>query len=168
LKIDRLFLKAGDILNWYDHHVRIFNGWVGSQMDIYEATGGGVRREFRPGDELGRVVHHSIAWNERYTPYFPFPQIKEILPATSPVFGARPTFIIRVRGSGALELCEFMFDENCILPKIDRNPARQSMDLTYTPNYDLMPGDHFYLIEAINNVAGQSFKDELYLRFQVV
>jgi hypothetical protein len=177
LEIERSNLRAGDILN-RPGHVRIFNSWVGRRIDVYEATGGSARREFRPGDEFGRVVHHTIAWDDHYTPFSPFPQFEVIEPATCPVFGPRPTFKIRVRGSGTLALCEFSFDRNSIVPQIrntlvievTRNWAGcvDIMDLTYTPNYDLMPGKYSLLIEATNRVARQSFKDELSWDFQAV
>jgi len=167
LQIDRSSLKAGDILNRRGRHVRIFNSWVGRQINVYEATGGSAHREFRTGDEFGCVVHHTIAWDEHYTPYSPFPQFEAIEPATCPVLGTRPAFRIRVKGSGNLELSEFTFDGTCVLPKTIKNPSKRTMDVTYTPNYDLNPGEYVLLIEATNTIAGQTFKDELTWRFQV-
>lgn len=171
VEVDRRDLKKGDILNSRRlGHVMIFNELRGFQVDVYEARGGGRHREFRAGDEFGRVVHHTIDWARmnRYTPYSPFPQFAVIEPATCPVIRARPTFRIRIKGSGELKLREYIFDENCVLPRINNNPSRDTMDLIYTPNYDLTPlRKHSLFIKAINRMVGQSFEDEFSWEFVV-
>jgi len=157
-------LKPGDILDLRGRHVRIFKRWVGAQADIYEAIGGGFQREFRAGDEIGRVVHHIITLAGSYIPYSPFPQFEVIEPTTSPV-GARPTLYVRIKGSGQLEYCNFILDNTPIIPRATDNPTKGIMNVIYTPNYDLMPGRHSLSIEAINNIANQSFKDKFSLEF---
>lgn len=169
LQIDRSSLKKGDILNWAGRHVRIFNNFRGTQVDIYEATGGGGRRPFRSSDEFGRVVHHRIDWDDRYIPYSPFPQFYSIEPAICPVRDSRPIFKMIIKSSGTLSIVDFVFNSTCISPHI-RTWVRRGVNYTeviYTPDYDLMPGTYCVYIKATNTIAGQIFQDKNTWSFEI-
>ena len=168
VQINKKSLKAGDILDWPGAHVRIFNRWVGAEVEVYEATGGMKRGEFTPEDKIGRVVTHTIdpEWDKGYIPYSIFPQFQLLEPLGTIIHRARPTFQIYVFGSGDLDLKNYIFDGKSVVPQTRDWPG--SMQLIYTPNHDLPLGRHFLFIEAINHVAGQSFQDEFRCRWQFV
>jgi hypothetical protein len=153
LQIDRREIKKGDILNRRGIHVRVFDEWVGARMRVYEASG-----------SHGRVVHHVVNWDDRYTPYSPFPQFRLLSPTTCPLQESRPNFQVEVRGSGDVEVEYVSFDDVCLSPqKSGTNPVR----ITYTPGYELRTGEYQLTVKAINRVAGQSFVDSASWRFRL-
>jgi len=158
IEVTRASLKHGDILNRAGRHVRIFNAHRGALVNIFESRGGGYNRAYIAGDTRGRVINRDIAWDNNYIPYSPFPQIQLAEPATGLAQNARPTIRIEIRGSGELEIIHFEFDNMSILPRITRTCP---MYVSYTPSYDLIPGNKYILrIRAINRIAGQSFQDD--------
>ncbi|HIE11813.1 MAG TPA: hypothetical protein EYP63_00040 [Desulfotomaculum sp.] len=156
--VDRASLKPGDILNRAGRHVRIFNAHRGAQVNIFEARGGGYNRAYRAGDTRGRVINRDIAWDDNYMPYSPFPQLRLTQPANGLALTPRPKLEIKIWGSGELQIVHFEFDSRSILPQTSRTCP---MYASYTPSYDLRPGNRYLLrIRVINRIAGQSFQDE--------
>lgn len=177
IQIDRSNLKKGDILNRAGRHVRIFYRSSGTRVDIYEATGGGARREFRPTDEFGCVVRRLLDWDNNYIPYSPFPQFIDFTPgATCPpvVENRRPTISITCVGSGQTEVRAMYLD--CAAVRISPQPVPVrwrtaticGRKATFTPNHNLSFGRHRVDVIAINRVAETSFCDRFCWVFDVV
>ncbi|NOZ58962.1 MAG: hypothetical protein GXO66_05235 [Euryarchaeota archaeon] len=146
LEIGRSELKRGDILNRRGSHVRIFEGWRGTRVRIYEASG-----------SYGRVMHHDIEWDDRYTPYTPFPQFRILRPVEGNVVVPDDSLEVEIRGSGNVDVISMTFGNVCVYPRISgENPLR----ISYTPEHTLTPGQYELTIKAVNRVAEQSFVDK--------
>ncbi len=146
LHIERSELRSGDILNWSGHHVRIFEEWSGLRMRVYEASG-----------SYGRVVHHDVDWDDRYTPMSPFPQFRLLRPAATPVSSPDPVFEVEIRGSGDVNVVDAVFGNMSVNVRVSgTGPVRVS----WTPGQALSPGRYTLTLRALNRVAGQSFVDE--------
>lgn len=158
LEVTRQNLKAGDILNWAGSHVRIFNAHRGAKVNIFESRGGYYRRAYRNGDVKGRVINRDIAWDDRYTPYSPFPQFQLVEPENGVTQNRSPTIEIKIEGSGQLGIKDVGFHNASIIPTIS---SSWPMLLSFTPHFYLIPGDWYNLhISAVNRIGSQSFEDE--------
>ena len=170
LEIDRSELKEGDILNRRGRHVRIFVNAVGSnQIRVFESVGGGRRRSYRPGDEIGRVVDHIINWDENYTPLSPFPQFSEFAPAPATYARAqnpRPEISGRCRGSGGVEIAAMGVNDASI--PFSGSSVSDGAAASYNPCGDLPPGRYKVTVIAINHIARTSFRDEFSWEFDLV
>lgn len=173
LKVNRGDLKPGDILNSKRlGHVRIFNELRGAQVNVYEAAGGGRPREFRPGDEFGRVVHHTIGWDGRYTPYSPFPQFTDQSPLAIVFQDPTPTISVKIAGCGDIgEIC-MSLDSNPVTYSpssvYDSNHRRPCTEIRWVPNQSLTFGTHIVRVSATNRVLGKCFFDEYKWDFEII
>jgi len=176
LEISRRDLKKGDILNRAGSHVRIFNATSGSNIKIIEARGGSQSRRYEVGDEEGRVVQRDIAWDERYIPYSPFPQLIEFEPTPRTYhIDELPISMIRAKfnGSGELTIHDFSLDGQ---PFTYREYGTSPKEIKHISDYNLWPGgngfgiagEHVFRIKVSNQIVDQIFIDTFEFKFFII
>jgi hypothetical protein len=158
--VARAALRPGDVLLWANHHARLVNARQGRRVSIFEALGGeGRGRPYEEGDTLGRVIHRDVAWDERYVPCSPFPQLiafRSIPP--------HPAIQAQFAGSGELAVVEFSLDG---VPVPYRTLSTSPLRVGHSPGELLAAGRHEVKMTVINRVAGQEFQDAFVRQFDV-
>jgi hypothetical protein len=158
--VARAALGPGDVLIRANHYVRLVNALRGTRVSVFEALGGrGRGRAYAKGDLMGRVIHRDVAWDRRYVPHSPFPQLIAFQP---PAFGA--ALEIQFAGSGELAVEAFCLDGT---PAPYRALSTSPLHLVHTAPGTLPAGRHEIRVTVDNRVSGQEFRDSFARPFDV-